>query len=78
MNYRMIGYLLGLILGIEAVLLLFPLLVALIYAEPTLPFLLTALILALAAAVLILMRPKNPQPIKLKSRKKNMIKFVMR
>ena len=59
MNYRMIGYLLGVILAIEAVLLLFPLLVALIYAEPTLPFLLTALIVGAASLLLLLLKPKN-------------------
>ena len=41
MNYRMIGYLLGIILMIEAALLLLPMLVALIYGESALPFLLT-------------------------------------
>ncbi len=59
MNYRMIGYLLGVILAIEAALLLLPLLVALIYAEPTMPFLLTALIVAAASVLLLLLKPKN-------------------
>ena len=59
MNYRMIGYLLGLILSIEAALLLCPLLVALIYNEPTTPYLMTILILAIAAFLLILLKPKN-------------------
>ena len=59
MNYRMIGYLLGVILSIEAALLLLPLLVALIYAEPYLPFLFTVLIVAAAAGLLLLLKPKD-------------------
>lgn len=59
MNYRMIGYLLGVILLIEAVLLLFPLAVTLIYAEPYLPFLLTVLIVAAASGLLLLLKPKD-------------------
>lgn len=59
MNYRMIGYLLGVILAIEAALLLLPLLVALIYAEPYLPFLFTVLIVAAASSLLLLLKPKD-------------------
>ncbi|MBQ8174299.1 MAG: TrkH family potassium uptake protein [Clostridia bacterium] len=59
MNYRMIGYLLGVILAIEAALLLFPLLVALIYGESMAPYLLTILILAVASVLLMLLKPKN-------------------
>lgn len=59
MNYRMLGYLLGLILSTEAALLLAPSLVALIYADPVWPFLITIAILLLVAVPLVLQRPKN-------------------
>ena len=59
MNYRMLGYLLGLILSTEAALLLAPSLVALIYTEPVWPFLITMAILLLVAVPLVLQRPKN-------------------
>ena len=39
MNYRMIGYLLGILLLIEAVLMLLPSAVALVYGESVVPFL---------------------------------------
>ena len=59
MNYRMLGYLLGMILGTEAALLLAPTAVALIYREACYPFLLTAGILLAVAIPLILQKPKN-------------------
>ena len=59
MNYRMLGYLLGMILGTEAALLLAPTAVALIYREACSPFLLTAGILLAVAIPLILQKPKN-------------------
>jgi len=59
MNTRMLAYLLGIILLIEAVLLLFPLLVALIYGESAMPFLLTIGILLILSLPAILQRPKN-------------------
>jgi len=59
MNYRMIGYLLGIILMIEAVLLLLPMLVALIYGESALPFLFTIAIILAVSLPLIIFKPKN-------------------
>ena len=59
MNYRMIGYLLGIILLIEAALLCLPTAVALIFGESPFPFLITIGILVLAAILPVLFRPKN-------------------
>ena len=59
MNYRMIGYLLGIILLIEAALLCVPMVVALIFGESPFPFLITIGILALVALLPVLFRPKN-------------------
>ena len=59
MNTRMLGYLLGIILLIEAILLLFPTAVALIYGENPLPFLGTVGILLLLSIPAILTKPKN-------------------
>ncbi len=59
MNYRMIGYLLGVILMIEAALLLLPMLVALIYGESALPFLFTIAIILAVSIPLIIFKPKN-------------------
>ena len=59
MNYRMLGYLLGLILGTEAALLLAPATTALIYNEPILPYLLTVALLLAVSLPLILQKPKN-------------------
>ncbi len=59
MNYRMIGYLLGIILLIEAVLLCLPMMVALLYGESPFPFLITIGILVLTALLPVLFRPKN-------------------
>ena len=59
MNYRMIGYLLGVIMLIEAALLLAPLLVALLYTESTVPYVITIGVLLIFALPLALRRPKN-------------------
>lgn len=59
MNTRMLAYLLGIILLIEAALLLFPLIVALIYGESALPFLLTVALLLAVSLPAVLRRPKN-------------------
>ena len=59
MNTRMLGYLLGIILLIEAILLLFPTAVALIYGENPLPFLGTVGILLLLSVPAVLTKPKN-------------------
>jgi len=59
MNYRMIGYLLGVILMIEAALMLIPTGVALIYAEDVIPFLITVGILMLISLPSIIFKPKN-------------------
>lgn len=61
MNYKMIGYLLGVILLIEAALLLFPLIVALCYGESTLPYLITIAVLTVFSLFLVLLKPKNRQ-----------------
>ena len=52
MNYRMIGFVLGRILVAEAALLLLPLVVAVIYGEPVMPFLLPTVLLAVAGLVM--------------------------
>ena len=55
----MIGYLLGVILMIEAALLLLPMLVAIIYGESVLPFLFTIAIILAVSLPLIIFKPKN-------------------
>lgn len=59
MNKRMLGYFFGILLSIEAALLLLPLLTALIYRESVLPFLYTVALLLLVAIPLILLRPRQ-------------------
>ena len=59
MNYRMIGYLLGVILIIEAALLLLPAAVALGYGENVAPFLITIGILLVISLPNIIFKPKN-------------------
>ena len=61
MNYRMIGYLLGVILTIEAILMSFPLIICGIYNESSFPFLITIALILLASAPAILQKPKNTQ-----------------
>lgn len=58
MNYQMIGFVIGRILWTEAVLLLLPALVALLYGEPALPFLAPILFL-LVAGLPLRARPKQ-------------------
>ena len=59
MNTKMIRYLLGITLLIEAGLILCPLLVALLYGEPIYPFLITAGILVLISLPCVIFKPKN-------------------
>ena len=59
MNYRMIGYLLSVVLLIEAALLGAPMLCALCYQESILPYLYTIAIIVAVALPLFLSRPKN-------------------
>ena len=59
MNYRMIGYLLSLIMLLEAAFLTLPMATALIYGESILPFLYTIAILIAVALPSIIFRPKN-------------------
>ena len=59
MNYRMLGYLLGIIMLIEAALLILPLVVAAIYGESLLPFLFTIGILLLLSLPLVIAKPQN-------------------
>ena len=59
MNYRMLGYLLSVLLLIEAALLLVPTAVAMIYGESVWPFLLTIGLLVVIAAPMAILRPKN-------------------
>lgn len=54
MNTRMIGFLLGRILMVEAGLLALPLLTALLYGEPLMPWLATMLVLAAIGGALSL------------------------
>lgn len=65
MNYRMIGYVIGRILLVEAVLMALPLLTAGIYHEPPLPFLIPMLLLA---AVGLLLGGKKPGQMSLYAR----------
>ena len=59
MNYRMLGYLLSIVLLIEAALLLLPMGVALIYGESPLPFIFTIALLIAVALPSVIMKPKN-------------------
>ena len=59
MNYRMIGYLLGLILLIEAALMVLPASVALAYSESVMPFLITIAVLIVVSLPFVLFRPQN-------------------
>ena len=59
MNYRMLGYLLGIILLIEAALMTLPLTVSLIYGESPLPFLFSMAILVAAGILPVIFKPKN-------------------
>ncbi len=59
MNYRMLGHLLGVILLIEAALMLLPTLTALLYGEPLTPFLITIALLLIVSLPNVIIRPKN-------------------
>ncbi|MFR0769965.1 MAG: potassium transporter TrkG [Dysosmobacter sp.] len=59
MNTRMIGFLLGRILMVEAGLLALPLLTALLYGEPLMPWLATMLVLAAIGGALSLRKPER-------------------
>lgn len=59
MNYRMLGYLLGVILMLEAILLAAPTVTAIVFGESPLPFLITIAIAAAIALPLIFLKPKN-------------------
>lgn len=59
MNYRMLGYLFGIVMMIEAALMLLPLIVCLIYEETAVPFLITMAILLAVAFPLVIQRPKD-------------------
>ena len=59
MNYRMLGRLLGTVAQIEAVFLLIPALVSLIYGESVWPFLITFAILIVLSLPLVLKQPQN-------------------
>lgn len=59
MNYRMIGYLLGIILMIEAALMSLPLLISLYFNEPLFPLVITMLITLAVSLPLVIFKPKN-------------------
>jgi len=59
MNYRMLRYLLGCILLIEAILLLLPLATAMIYKEDILPFVYTICMLLVISVPCVILKPKN-------------------
>ena len=59
MNYRMIGYLLGLILLVESALMAFPALVAMIYDESPMPFFITMALLIVISMPLVMFKPQN-------------------
>ena len=62
MNTRMIGFLLGRILMVEAGLLALPLLTALLYGEPLMPWLATMLVLAAIGGALSLRNAPHSMP----------------
>ncbi len=59
MNYRMLRYLLGCILLIEAILMLLPLATAMIYKEDILPFVYTICMLLVISVPCVILKPKN-------------------
>ena len=59
MSYRMVGYLLGVILLIEAALMTVPMLTALLYGESILPFFFTILILLVISLPALFLKPKE-------------------
>ena len=59
MNYRMLGYLLGIIMLIEAALMILPLIVSLIYGESAMPFLLSIAIMLAISLPLTIFKPKD-------------------
>lgn len=59
MNARMLGYLFGIIMTIEAALLLLPLITAVVFGESPLPFLYTMALLLGLSLPLILLRPRK-------------------
>ncbi len=59
MNYRMLGYLLSAVALIEAVLMMIPVAVSLIYGEAVWPFLITSGILLALSLPLVIFPPKN-------------------
>lgn len=59
MNYKMVVYIIGQMLRVEGLLLFLPLLCAVIYKEPLLPFLLPLLVLLCIGTLLTLRSPKN-------------------
>lgn len=59
MNYRMLRYLLGCILLIEAILLLLPLATAWLFGESVLPFVYTIALLLVVAVPCVLLKPKD-------------------
>ena len=59
MSYRMVGYLLGVILLIEGALLAVPMLMALLYGESLSPFILTILILLAVSVPALFLKPKE-------------------
>ncbi len=61
MNYRMIGYLLGVILSIEAAFMLLPLIVSIYYGESFIPFIISIAILLAVSLPQIIIKPKNSQ-----------------
>ncbi len=59
MNYRMLGYLLGIITLIETALMVLPLIASLIYGESAMPFLLSMAIMLAIALPLMIFKPKD-------------------
>lgn len=61
MNYRMIGYLLGIIVLIEAALMSLPMATSLIYGESVLPFVITIAIMLAVCLPFVIFKPRNSQ-----------------
>ncbi len=59
MNYKMIGKFMGIVLIIEAALLLAPMTVSLIYGESVMPFLYTIGVIIIPALPTLILKPKN-------------------
>ncbi|MBR5261533.1 MAG: TrkH family potassium uptake protein [Oscillospiraceae bacterium] len=59
MNYKMIGYVLGRIFLVEAVLMILPMFIAILYSEPVVPFLIPIFLLLIVGGVFGIRKPQK-------------------